>query len=158
MVLDFSDAPHLTRSANVQISQLEIIQSYFLLIIIIILLLTSFSHHHYPVGFHWSLCDNKSHRDPRTLLGILADLNNAAARMVSILLPISNCSNPLGTIPSAPSIIGITVTRKLRCVFSSQTGSKYLTIFSLSLFLLCGPLWSKSTKHVLFVCLFVCLF
>ena len=63
---------------------------------------------------HWSLSDSKTPQVSRTLLSIMADLNNAVTLMVSIHLPISNStsllSKPLGTIPTAPLTIGITVT------------------------------------------------
>ena len=64
--------------------------------------------------FHRSLSDSKSPRVSRTLLSIQADLNNALVWMVSIHSPISNSSSPLtkpvGTVPSAPVTIVITVT------------------------------------------------
>ena len=43
--------------------------------------------------FHWSLSDSKSPRDSRTLLSILADLNNAVVWMVSTCPLISKSSN-----------------------------------------------------------------
>ena len=78
----------------------------------IILLLASFSHQ--LVGFFWSLKESSSLQVSRTLLSILANLNNAVLWMVSILPPIFDSSNPLfnalETVPSAPTTIGITVT------------------------------------------------
>ena len=63
----------------------------------------------------------------------LVDLSNVVVGMVSILLPISNCSiplsKPLETIPSAPTIIGITITHIFNSLFfSSQAKSTYSSI------------------------------
>ena len=59
--------------------------------------------------FHWSLSDSKSPQVSRTLLSILAVLNNAAVWMVSTRLPTSKSSspfsNPFITVPKAPTII-----------------------------------------------------
>ena len=64
--------------------------------------------------FHWSLSDSKSPQVSRTLLSILAVLNNAVVWMVSARLPTSKCSspfsNPLVTVPNPPITIGIIVT------------------------------------------------
>ena len=67
--------------------------------------------------FHWSLSDSKSPQVSRTLLSILAVLNNVVVRMVSTRPPTSKSSrpfsNPLVTVPNAPITIGIIVT----CMF-----------------------------------------
>ena len=64
--------------------------------------------------FQWSLNDSKSPQVSRTLLSILADLNNFVVWMASIRPPTSNSSspfsNPLVTVPKAPITIGIIVT------------------------------------------------
>ena len=69
--------------------------------------------------FRWSLSDSKSPQDSRTLLSILAVLNNAVVWMVSTRPPTSKTSrhfsNPLVTIQNAPITIGIIVT----CMFHS---------------------------------------
>ena len=89
----------------------------------------------------------------RTLLSILADLNNTVIWMVSILHLISNSSSlsskPFGTIPSASITIGITVTLSF---YDSLVRSKNLFIISLSFIF---PLWSagrakSTTRQVLF--------
>ena len=64
--------------------------------------------------FHWSLSDNKSPKVSRTLLSILAGLNNAVVYIVSTRPLTSKSSspftNPLVTVSKAPIIIGIIVT------------------------------------------------
>ena len=89
----------------------------------------NFSLHCLLVVFHRRLDGSKSFRVSWTLLGILADLNNAVVWIVSILPLISNSSRlfskPLETVLSAPTTTCITVT------FMFQR-SKYLYIFWLS--------------------------
>ena len=91
-----------------------------IIIIIIISLFVSFSHHRQLVVFHWSLSDNKSPYNFRTLLSILANLYTA---VVSILPLISNSSSlfstSLGSVPFAPSISDIIVTL-ISCSFFSS--------------------------------------
>ena len=69
--------------------------------------------------FHWSLSDSKSPQVSRTILNILAVLNNAVVWMVSTRPPTSRSSspfsNPLVTVPNAPITISIIVT----CMFHS---------------------------------------
>ena len=64
--------------------------------------------------FHWSLSDNKSPQVTKTLLSILAVLNNAVVWMISTRTPTSKSSspinNPLVTVTNAPITIGIIVT------------------------------------------------
>ena len=64
--------------------------------------------------FHWSLSDSKSPQVSRTLLSILAVLNNALVWMISTRPPTSKSStafiNPLVTVPKGPITIGIIVT------------------------------------------------
>ena len=83
--------------------------------------------------FHRNLNDYKSPQVSRTCHGILGVLNNAVIWMVSILPLISNSSSPfsepLRTVQSAPTTIGIIVT----LCFFSQARSKYLS-FSSSFF------------------------
>ena len=64
--------------------------------------------------FHWSLSDSKSPQVFRTLLSILADLNNPVVKIVPIRPLISKSSspstNPLVTVPRAPITVAITTT------------------------------------------------
>ena len=80
---------------------------------LLLLLHLSFSPQLMLVDLHCSLSDSKSLRVSRTLLSILADLNNSWVRMVSTLSPISISSSlfskPSGIGPSAPTIICITI-------------------------------------------------
>ena len=63
--------------------------------------------------FHWSLKESKSPQVSRTLLSILAVINNAVVWMVSTRPPTSKSSSPfnnlLVTIPKAPIIIIIII-------------------------------------------------
>ena len=84
--------------------------------------------------FHWSLSDSKSPQVSRTLLSILAVLNNAVVWMVSTRPPTSKSSspfsNPLVTVPNAPITIGIIVTCMFHGFFNSLAWSRYLSFFS----------------------------
>ena len=96
--------------------------------------------------FHWSLSDSKSPRVSRTLLSILAVLNNAVVWMVSTRPPSSKSSspfsNPLVTVPNAPITIGIIVTYMFHSFFNSLARSRYLSFFSHSFSFI---LWSAGT-------------
>ena len=107
--------------------------------------------------FHKSLSDIKFPQVSRTLLGILADLNNAVVLTVCTRPVISKSSNPstnnLVTVPRAPITIGIIVTFMFHSFFLSLAKSRYLSLFSYSVNF---PLWlagtAKSTiRQVLFV-------
>ena len=71
---------------------------------------------------HWNLKDNNSSQVLRTLLSILADLNNTLVWIVSTrpLLSMSSCRhfNPLVTVHRAPFTIGITVYFHVQQFFS----------------------------------------
>ena len=96
--------------------------------------------------FHWRLGDSKSPQVSRTLLSILAVLNNAVVWMVSTPPPTSKSSrlfnNPLVTVPKAPIPICIIVTVMFHNSFNSQASSRYLSFFSHSISLF---LWSTGT-------------
>ena len=84
--------------------------------------------------FHWSLSDSRSPHVSRTLLSILAVLNNAVVWMVSTRPPNSKSSSPfsnlLVTVPNAPITIGIIVTCMFHSFFNSLARSRYLSLFS----------------------------
>ena len=81
---------------------------------------------------HWRLNEKKSPQGSRTLLSILAELNNAFVWMVStrplISKSFSPCTSPLVTVLSTTITIDITVT-----VFSSPARSRSWYLFSLSI-------------------------
>ena len=86
--------------------------------------------------FHLSLSDCKSPWVSRTLLSILADLNNAVVWMVSTRSVISKssspCINPLVSVPRAPITIGINVTFMFYSFFNSLERLRYLSCLSRS--------------------------
>ena len=87
--------------------------------------------------FHWSLNDSKSPQVSKTILSILADLNNAVVCMVLASSPISSSSSPLTkpleTDPSALILAGISVTFIFRSFLSFSARSKVLSLLSFSL-------------------------
>ena len=98
--------------------------------------------------FHWSLSDSKSPQVFKTLLSILAILNNAVDWMVSTRPPTSKSfnifSNPLVTVPNAPITIGIIVTCMFQSFFNSLARSRYLSFFSHSFILISYTFPSES--------------
>ena len=70
--------------------------------------------------FHWSSQGCKSPLVSKTLLSIIADLNNAVVWMVSIrpltFNSVSPLSMTLATVPSAPTTIGFTITLILHSI------------------------------------------
>ena len=99
--------------------------------------------------FHWSLSDSKSPQVSRTLLSILAVLNNAVVWMVTTRPPTSKFSspfcNPLVTAPKAPITIGIIVTCMFHSFFNSLARPRYLSFFSYSFSFI---LWSAGTAKL----------
>ena len=102
-----------------------------------------FSHKHQLRVFLWSLSESKSTQISRTLPSILVNLNRAVVWMVSTRVLISNSTNPLETVPSAPITIAITVTSISYCFFSFLARSKYLSLFLPSFNF---TLWSARTQ------------
>ena len=92
--------------------------------------------------FHWSLSDHKSPQVSRTLLSILAVLNNVVVWMVSTHPPPSKSSrplnNPLVTLPKAPITIGIIVTFMFHKFSNSLERSRYLSFFHFPSVVFCG--------------------
>ena len=110
--------------------------------------------------FHWSLSDSKSPQVSRTLLSILAILNNAVVWMVSTRPPTSKSAspfnNPLVTVPKAPIAIGIIVTFMFHSFFNSLARSRYLSFFSHSFsFILRSAGTAKSTILQIFFLLLI---
>ena len=109
--------------------------------------------------FHWSLSDSKSPQVPRTLLSILAVLNNAVVWMVSTRPPTSKSSSPfsnsLVTVPNTPITIGIIVTCMFHSFFNSLARSRYFLSHFFS-FILWSAGTAKSTiLQVLFFLLII---
>ena len=85
--------------------------------------------------FHWSLSDSKSPQVSRTLLSILAVLNNAVVWMVSSRPPTSKFSSPfintLVTVSNAPITIGKIVTCMFHSFFQFPSKVEVLILFTL---------------------------
>ena len=96
--------------------------------------------------FHWSLSDSKRFQVCRTLLSILAVVNNAVVWVVPSRPPTSKSSrpfnNPLVTVPKAPITIALIATFMLHNFFNSLARSRYLAFFSHSFSFI---LWSAET-------------
>ena len=94
-------------------------------------------------SFHWSLSESKYLHVSRTLLSILANFSNAEVWIFSVVPLISSSSSRfLVTVPSSPTMIGITATFMFHRFFSSLARSRYLPRFSLSF-----TLWSVATAN-----------
>ena len=108
--------------------------------------------------FHRSLSDKKSPQVSRTLLSILAVLNNAVVWMVSTRPPTSKSSspfsNPLVTVPKAPITIGIIVTCMLHSFFF-QFPSKVEVLILLFTFFQFYSVVSRDSKSDNFTILFI---
>ena len=100
--------------------------------------------------FQWSLSNSKSPQVSRTLLRILAVLNNVVVMMVSTRPPTAKSSspfsNPLVTVPNPSITIGIIVTCIFHSFFNFLARSRYIPFFLLSFsFILWSPGTAKST-------------
>ena len=97
-------------------------------------------------GFSLRSGDSKSPQVFRTLLSIMAVLNNTVVWIVSTRPPTSKSSspssNPLVTVPNAPITIGIMITCMFHSFFNSLARSRYLSFFSHSFSFI---LWSAGT-------------
>ena len=111
-------------------------------LLLILLLLLLFTHYSFSLEFEWQQIS-------RTLLSILAVLNNAVVWMVSIRPPTSKSSstfnNPLVTVPNASITICIIVTCMFHSVFNSLSRSRYLSFFSHSFSFI---LWSAEFERL----------
>ena len=98
--------------------------------------------------FQWSLSDSKSPQVSKSLLGILAVLNNALVLMVSIRSPSSKSSspfnNPLVTVPKVPITSGIIVTFMFHSFF--QFSSKFEIVILLFTFFQFYSVVSRDSK------------
>ena len=96
--------------------------------------------------FQWNLSNSESPQVSRTLLSILAVLNNAVVSMISTRPPTSKSSslfnNPLVTVPKVPITIDIIATFMFHSFFNSLANSRYLSFFSNSFSFI---LWSART-------------
>ena len=90
-------------------------------LIVLLLLLWCFSHQRSLIVVHLRLCDSKSPQVSRTLLHILAHLNNAVVWMVSTRPLISRSSSPF-TNPLVIVIIIITILILMSRVFDNGPG------------------------------------
>ena len=89
--------------------------------------------------FHWSLSDSKSPQVSRTILSILAVLNNVVVWMVSTRPPTSKSSSPfsnhLVTVPNAPITIGIIITCMFHSIFNFLARSS-LRVFHITIIII----------------------
>ena len=111
----------------------------------------------FSLEFEWQQVSSIS----RTLLSILAVLNNSVVWMVSYRPPASKSTrpfnSPLVTVPNAPITIGIIVTLMFHSIFNSLARSRYLSFFSYSFsFIQCSLGTAKSTiLQILFLVLLI---
>ena len=110
--------------------------------------------------FHLSLSDSKSPQVSRTLLSILANINNAVVWMVSthplISKSSSPCTNFLVTVPSMSITTGITITFMCHNFFSFLARFRVLSFFSLSFsFTLWSARTAKSTIWQAIIIIFI---
>ena len=98
--------------------------------------------------FNWSLSDSKSPQVSRTLLSILAVINNDVVWTVSARPPTPKSSspfcNPLVTVPKAPITIGIIVTFMFHSFF--QFPSKVEVLILLFTFFQFYSVFSRNSK------------
>ena len=112
-------------------------------------------HHRYLLVFYWNLKYGKSLQVSKTLLRILADLNNAVVWISLIFCPISNWFSfffqNFEKRSSAPVTTGITVNFIFGSFSRSLARSKYFSIFPFSFCLtLCGPMEKPNPLSMFF--------
>ena len=115
-------------------------------------LLLGIQYQHYLVGFHWAMSNSMSPQVFRTLLSILANLNNIVVSLVAYPPLISSLFfKPL--IPFQVRVLQL-VSLSLPCFPAYLAKSNYLSIFSLSfIFIQWSGRKAKSTwLQVLFSC------
>ena len=104
--------------------------------------------------FHWSLSESKFPQVSRTLLSILAVLNNVVVWIVSTRPPTSKSSSPfnypLVTVPKAPITIGIIVTFMFNSFFNHLARLIYLSFFSHSFSFIIGQSGQQSRQFCKF--------
>ena len=109
--------------------------------------------------FLWILSDSKSHQVSRTLLSILAVLNNVVVWVVStrplISKPSSLLNNLLVTVLKAPITIGINVTFMPQSFFNSLARSRYLSFFSFSFNYILWSAWTTKFHNSLFLMMII---
>ena len=89
--------------------------------------------------FHWGLSDSKSSQVTRTLLSILANLNNVVVLVVSIRPPTFNSSKAFGTVSNAPVSIRITVILMFHIYLVFSQAPSICHFFRFLWFLPCDP-------------------
>ena len=106
------------------------------------------------MDLHWSLSHSKSPQVSRTLLSILAVLNNAVVRMVFICPPTSKSAspfhNPLVTEPKSPITIGIIVPFMFRSFSIPKQGRDTYPSFHVLSVLFCGQPVQQSRQFCKF--------
>ena len=132
-----------------------------LLLLLLLKFLTSVLTDGLSLEFEWQQVSSVSPQVSRTLLSILAVLDNAEVWMVSTRPPTSKSSSPFNNsfviVPKAPITIGIIVTFMFHIFFNFRARSRYLSFFSHSFsFILWSAGTAKSTiLQILFFFFFV---
>ena len=103
---------------------------------------------------HWSLSDCKPFLVSRTLQSLMDDLNSAVVRRVFILLLISSSPNyfsgPLGTISSAITTTGVTVSLMFHRFLALRQDLSICLSFCFLLISLYGPLEPQNPQDDFF--------
>ena len=120
------------------------------------LLIENFSRQRQLMGFHWTLSRCNSLQISRTLLSIMADLNNVVLWMVSTHSVISKSSSLFihlsVTVPRAPITIGKSVIFMFHNFFDSLARSSNFPTFLYLKILLSGQPEQQSPQFCKFYC------